>query len=78
MSKASRLGNFETQVIKAGIFIVNIHSGNGVLQCGGSVDQHRAEIEVIAERALLAVDHRSEGAVAVHLVEMIGIDHSGG
>ena len=78
VDKASPLGDFEAQVIEAGIFIVNVHSGDGFLQRGGSVDQHRAEIEVIAERALLAVDHRSEGAVAVHLVEMVGIDHGGG
>ena len=69
------LGNLQAQVVHAGELVVHIHPFHGFLHGAAAVEEHRAEIKIVAQGTELAVDHRGVDALVAFLVEVVGIDH---
>ena len=69
------LRNLQTKVVHTGELIVDVHPADRLDQGTAAVEEQRAEVEVVAQGAELAVDHGRVGPHVTALVEMVGIDH---
>ena len=69
----------QAQIIEPSISVGRFRHPHGSLLEGGDADhQHRAEIEVVPERAALVINHGGFSKLAAYQLEMVRIDHRGG
>ncbi len=66
----------QAQVVKTGGAVAFVDSGGSFLEVGGVEEHYRAEVEVIAERAELVVNHRRVGLLAFYHGIIVGICHA--
>ena len=76
VADVGKLRQLQAQVIQAGVLIVGLHRLGGLLQAAAAEQQHRPEVKVVAQRALLVVDHRSLDGALVGDVVVVGIKHA--
>ena len=78
MLDAVFLREFQGQVVEAGGTVVGGHAAGRVFECVGAEEHDGAEVEVVAQAALLVVDDGSVLALAVGAdLIVVGIDHAG-
>ena len=58
------------------MLIVSLHGLCGFLQAATAEQQHRAEVEVVAQRAHLVVNHRCLDSALVGDIVVVGIEHA--
>ena len=71
------LRQLQAQVVEPGEAAVGLHTGGSFLQGVGAEQEHGAEVEVVAQRALLVVDDGGDGLLAVLQLVMVGVGHGG-
>ena len=78
MAELVTLGELQAQVVEAGGLVVGLHACGRVFQGVGAEEQHRTEVEVVAQGAQLVVDGRGVGALAVGGdIIVVGVGHAG-
>ena len=67
----------QTQVVETGSCVVYVDTGGSLLEDLGVKEEHRAKVEVVAERAFLIIDDRSIALFAFDDSVRVGIHHTG-
>ena len=70
-------GNPQAQVVKPGETVIAFHLSYGSFQRVRPVQQNRPEIEIVAQAARLAIDHRMFAAATVPHFVIIGVNQPG-
>ena len=77
VADVSKLRKLQTQVIKSGVLIISLHCLCSLLHAAATEDQHRSEVEVVAQRAKLVINHRGLGGTLFGNIVVVGIKHAG-
>ena len=77
MLQPAFLGDLQAEVVEARSLIIGRHPAGGFLQGRCAEEQQAAELEVIAQRTWLAVDHRSGNRFAALGDEAVRVQHRG-
>ncbi len=67
----------ESQIVEACSSIFTVDAGSGCTEVFVAEEKHRAEIEIVAERALLIVNYGRRCAFAFGNAVVVGIEHAG-
>ena len=67
----------QAQVVETGGIVLDVDAGGSLLEVGGVEEEHRAEVEIVAERAELVVDDGRVGLLAFDYGVRVGVHHAG-